>query len=273
MLFSDLIVHEVRACDYPEFKDDILAFGKYGGDKFVKLRDAPLIVIGDVHGDLRSLETIFAKEGELGEDTLVIFLGDYGDRGDRQLETWWSIIRFKSAFPNNVVTVRGNHEPLGWAVPVPHDLPLKFDAVFGGERGGELYGDLFGAFENMVLLAESDGLLFMHGGLPVNIFDPLDRSLLDREAYQFLWNDPADISGYMPSPRGLGYLFGEGITIKWLKSLGANYVVRGHEPCDGFKFDHNGRVVTIFSCKGPPYFNQNAAYMKFVGGRMDMITF
>ena len=263
----------MKSHDYQDLKNDILIYAKYNNGNFIKLKDTSLMVIGDIHGDLHSLEAIFAREGELDDETLVIFLGDYGDRGYAQLEVWWSIIKFKNAFPHNVVTIRGNHEPLAWAVPVPHDLPLKFDAVFGQERGNELYDDLFGTFKNMVLLAESNGILFMHGGLPINIFDPLDKLPLEREAYQFLWNDPADISGYRLSPRGLGYLFGEDITIKWLRSLEATYVVRGHEPCEGFKLDHHGRVVTIFSRKGYPYYNQNAAYMKFVDGKMHIITF
>ena len=39
---------------------------------------------------------------------------------------------------------------------------------------------------------------------------------------------------------------------------------RGHEPVgEGFKINHDGKVLTLFSRKGPPYFNKHAAYLDF----------
>jgi protein phosphatase len=44
--------------------------------------------------------------------------------------------------------------------------------------------------------------------------------------------------------------------------LNVNVLIRGHEPCqDGFKIDHSGKVLTLFSRKGPPYFNAYGAYL------------
>jgi protein phosphatase len=40
-------------------------------------------------------------------------------------------------------------------------------------------------------------------------------------------------------------------------------MVRGHEPCqEGFKLDHNRKILTLFSRKGPPYFNDHGAYLR-----------
>ena len=48
-----------------------------------------VLVIGDLHGDLESLfailqESQFLQKMEKTNDATLIFLGDYGDRGDNQ---------------------------------------------------------------------------------------------------------------------------------------------------------------------------------------------
>jgi len=45
--------------------------------------------------------------------------------------------------------------------------------------------------------------------------------------------------------------------------MGARTLVRGHEPCElGYRFNHGGLILTLFSRKGPPYFNEMAAYLE-----------
>ncbi|MFQ6095980.1 MAG: metallophosphoesterase, partial [Candidatus Bathyarchaeia archaeon] len=79
-----------------------------------------------------------------------------------------------------------------------------------------------------------------------------------------LWSDPMEnIIGTYPSPRGAGMLFGKDVTDKFLKMLDVRTIVRGHEPADdGYKVNHDGRILTIFSRKGPPYYNQYGAYLQ-----------
>ncbi|MEM2897343.1 MAG: hypothetical protein QXG01_07250, partial [Candidatus Bathyarchaeia archaeon] len=81
---------------------------------------------------------------------------------------------------------------------------------------------------------------------------------------EILWSDPCEgIVGTLPSPRGAGKLFGKDVTKRVLDSLGVKTLIRGHEPCmDGVKVNHDGRILTIFSRKGHPYHNLNAAYLK-----------
>jgi protein phosphatase len=111
--------------------------------------------------------------------------------------------------------------------------------------------------------------LMIHGGLPpqaktiedlayANTLHPKQSFLED-----MLWSDPNEIiKGTCASPRGAGKLFGENITNQALKRFDAKILIRGHESCeDGFKICHNGKVLTIFSRKGPPYFNAYGAYL------------
>jgi protein phosphatase len=78
-----------------------------------------------------------------------------------------------------------------------------------------------------------------------------------------LWSDPAEgISGVSLSPRGAGKLFGEDVTEQVLERVNAKILIRGHEASNkGYKINHNGKVLTLFSRKGPPYFNRYAAYL------------
>ena len=66
-------------------------------------------VIGDIHGDLRSLEAVLGQLPVRDDDT-VVFLGDYVDRGPDSRGVIERVRRFVREFPGKTVTLRGNHE-------------------------------------------------------------------------------------------------------------------------------------------------------------------
>ncbi|MER3570340.1 MAG: hypothetical protein C4348_01930, partial [Patescibacteria group bacterium] len=74
------------------------------------------IFVGDLHGDAEAVESILEQTGfiermERGEkDVYLVFLGDYGDRGYKQIEAIAMVIDLKLRYPNNVILLRGNHE-------------------------------------------------------------------------------------------------------------------------------------------------------------------
>src|SRR4030042_3395273 len=105
-------------------------------ERLVKL--APLgeaLVVGDLHGDLESLIAILQSSGftrKMAEcnDAALIFLGDYGDRGARSAEVYYTILRLKLAFSAQGILLRGNHEGPEDLLAYPHDLPVNFQARF-----------------------------------------------------------------------------------------------------------------------------------------------
>jgi hypothetical protein len=100
----------------------------------------------------------------------------------------------------------------------------------------------------------------VHGGISVRGFGIDDYVEPDRDLLtEVLWNDPYDEYGYRPSYRGAGFLFGSDVTSKFLRDNNLNLIIRGHEPCNGYMWRHNRRLLTIFSRLGPPYFNNRAA--------------
>jgi protein phosphatase len=239
------------------------------------------VIIGDLHGDLESLVDIlkgssFLERMNRNHDGLMIFLGDYGDRGAYSVEIYYVVLRLKLLFPKQVVLMRGNHE-LFWAhggqddlAPSPHDMPLQFQARFG-ERGDEAYGKIRNLFEHLYsALLVQERYLMIHGGLSEKARKPEDFAYAHasypevRLLEDILWSDPDDsINGVRESPRGAGKLFGENVTENVLGRFGVKILIRGHEPCEeGYKINHSGRVLTLFSSKGSPYFNSHGAYLE-----------
>jgi serine/threonine protein phosphatase 1 len=66
--------------------------------------------IGDIHGDLAALRTVFERLPEIVADDTVVFLGDYIDRGPDSAGVIAWVMDFVAKCPGKVVTLRGNHE-------------------------------------------------------------------------------------------------------------------------------------------------------------------
>jgi len=233
--------------------------------------DGEAVVIGDIHGDIESLSYVLRNSNfPENDDTVLVFLGDYGDRGAYSAEVYYTVMKLKLAFPERVILIRGNHEGPEDLLAYPHDLPLQFKARFGSE-GVSIYSkirQLFDYLYNAVYVPKR--FLMIHGGLPAQA-----RGLEDiANAHQIhpqktfleelLWSDPyEEIKGVLASPRGAGKLFGLDVTLRLLKLFKVKLLIRGHEPCmEGFKINHDGRVLTLFSRKGSPYHNVFGAYLQ-----------
>jgi hypothetical protein len=233
------------------------------------------IIVGDLHGDLESLTHIledsnFLGKARSGRDVLLVFLGDYGDRGSHSPEVYYVVLKLKALFPERVVLMGGNHEGPYDLLASPHDLPIQMNRKFG-ENGSEAYlklRELFNHLYTGVLIEER--YVFLHGGVPsqaTNVNDIAyahEKHPRERHLEEILWNDPwKGIKGTIASPRGAGRLFGEDVTNKLLAMLNVKALIRGHESCpDGYKSMHGGRVLTLFSRKGPPYNNTFGAYLR-----------
>ncbi|MCL6578629.1 MAG: serine/threonine protein phosphatase [Candidatus Bathyarchaeota archaeon] len=243
--------------------------------RLVKLKpQGEALIIGDLHGDLGSLIDIFKMSNLLQKmskntDAILIFLGDYGDRGEYSKEIYYTVLKLKLLFPKQVILMRGNHEGPEDLTASPHDLPVEFEVKFG-EKWTNVYAkirELFACLYNAVLVEER--YLIIHGGLPprtrgiedlafAHVTHPKQRVLED-----MLWSDPDDtVKEVCASPRGAGRLFGEKVTNEVLRRFNVKILIRGHEPSkEGFKIDHHGKILTLFSRKGPPYFNTFGAYL------------
>ncbi|RLE66152.1 MAG: serine/threonine protein phosphatase [Thermoprotei archaeon] len=243
--------------------------------KFIKMRDellSPLgymlvraikprkiVFVGDLHGDFESLEKIYEKYSE-EKDILIVFLGDYVDRGPKQLETLLGVLLWKLENPEKIVMLRGNHETPSM------NMYYGFMAALRNNLG-ELYSIFYRDFVEPLYLKLSiafladwdDSRIFaVHGGIPVEPFRIEDIEELEPELdpddpilMQLLWNDPNDrVEKYRSSFRGPGvYVFGREVFERFVKENKVKLVVRAHEPVYGVSTMFEGRLYTVFTCR------------------------
>lgn len=207
-----------------------------------------ILAIGDVHGSSRSLRTIIKSLFErkildhnlhLKEGYVMVFTGDYTDRGTRGPETWDILSKLKQENPINVTLLRGNHETLSLALSneffnqmassTLSDMPIA--------KGKELIDTLFNALPLGICLGTRAHtsqpfhfIIFCHGGIyPIVPFNQLLQTTVETyqknnaqnrfgtycksifiESSGILWNDfhanqsLGDLPASKPSDRGPG---------------------------------------------------------------------
>lgn len=276
---------DITCKDFVKLIDDATQLARSGTNKTVNMRilgklvrfeaTGEGIVCGDLHGDLESLVDILKDSDSLARmdkhpDVNLIFLGDYGDRGSFSVEVYWVVLKLKTLFPDQVILLCGNHEGPENLLPIPYDLPTELQKRFG-DQWRLAHGGLRRLFETLhVAVIVERCYLMLHGGPATGVSGVADlasendckkrgNAILE----ELLWNDPNESNDVlMDSPRGAGKLFNKKLTRETLKMLDVHVLIRGHEACkEGFKISHDGQILTLFSRKGPPYFNRHAAYL------------
>lgn len=262
---------EARRASPELYRDLLESAGRLLRPTLLELQARRAYVLGDLHGDLESLVKLLEGLGLEEEGTLLILLGDFVDRGPEQVELLYLLLRLKLQLPNRIVLLRGNHEGPPWLPVFPHDFPDRLARRYGA-AAGELYQKCVELFDALPHACRLGDVLLLHGGLPhrARRLEEL-RNPEPEVLEELLWNDPSEeVAWAEPSPRGAGYLFGRAVTERFFAENDLRLLVRGHEPCEGFKVNHRGSVLTLFSRLGPPYYNARAALLDLVlqGGRL-----
>jgi hypothetical protein len=98
-------------------------------------------IIGDIHGQADKLHALLARLGyrerdgaHRHPDRTAIFVGDFIDRGPRQLDSVTTVRRMTDA--GSALAIMGNHEfnAIAWHTPDP-DRPGEFLRPHGGGLG------------------------------------------------------------------------------------------------------------------------------------------
>ncbi|AIH04031.1 MULTISPECIES: metallophosphoesterase family protein [Thermodesulfobacterium] len=149
-----------------------------------------IFAVGDIHGCLESLEALLEiLPINWGKD-LLIFLGDYIDRGENPRGVVEKIITLKKKYPEHVITLKGNHELMFEWFLEGKNVELFF--YNGGEvtisqyynsekRMVELPLEHQIFFQELRLFFECEDYLFVHAGI-----NPY-KSLKDQTEEDFLW--------------------------------------------------------------------------------------
>ncbi|CCH58651.1 hypothetical protein TBLA_0A08610 [Henningerozyma blattae CBS 6284] len=225
--------------------------------------DTPVIICGDLHGQLHDLWTLFENNGDVS-DNRYLFLGDFVDRGFYSLESFLLLLLCKLRYPDRVTLLRGNHE----SRQITRVYGF-YDEVLRKYGNSSVWRACCEVFDYLALGAVVDGRIFcVHGGLSPEICE-LDRArAIDRKQEvphegamcDLLWSDPEQVRGWAVSPRGAGYLFGRSQVSAFLHTNGLDQVARAHQlVMEGYREMFGGRLVTVWSAPNYCYRCGNVA--------------
>ncbi|XP_064551879.1 serine/threonine-protein phosphatase alpha-2 isoform-like [Drosophila montana] len=240
----------------PLFEQDLInlcyvARETFLDDSMLLYLDAPLRVVGDVHGQFADLLRIMEHCG-FPPQVSYLFLGDYVDRGKNSVETISLLLALKVKYPKNVYLLRGNHES------------QSINRVYGffdeckRRYTIKLWKTFVDCYNCMPVAAIISKRIFCcHGGLSQRMMDLSDIESLPRPTdvpeegllCDLLWSDPDRKGfGYSPSDRGVSFLFGRDVVEKFLRKYDFDLICRAHQVVeDGYEFFAKRQLVTIFS--------------------------
>mmetsp|Transcript_30239 Transcript_30239/g.66308 ORF Transcript_30239/g.66308 Transcript_30239/m.66308 type:complete len:702 (-) Transcript_30239:612-2717(-) len=145
-------------------KEPTLVDLRSGGTKAERV----VTVVGDLHGCTDSLEHVLALcAPSLGRGDVVVFNGDFVDRGAHGAEVLASLLLLKLAHPRSVVLLRGNHEDsmLASVYGFSEELSAKYAA-----SAPPLWAAATRLFAALPLGARTAHALVLHGGIPNEAF-------------------------------------------------------------------------------------------------------
>ncbi|KAL6120966.1 hypothetical protein NUSPORA_02198 [Nucleospora cyclopteri] len=221
-------------------------------------------IIGDTHGqyyDLISyMDDLLIKV--LKENSSILFLGDYVDRGLFSCETFLYLLLLKSHYPKHIYLLRGNHE----SEKMTSYFTFKTECTY--KYGKEMYKLFLEAFKSLPIAAIVQKQAFCcHGGISPSIKNLADINKIDRFSeipYEgifcdLLWSDPHKKYNLMNcenyqfnDQRRTSYFYSYADVKTFLKKFNLKVIIRGHEVQeDGYELyaDINGHasVATVFS--------------------------
>ncbi|XGW02888.1 hypothetical protein V3C99_014709 [Haemonchus contortus] len=230
---------------------------------------APIVIVGDIHGQYGDLLYIFQTCG-WPFDTRYLFLGDYVDRGRNSLEVLVLLLALQIQFPQQVYLLRGNHEikSVNRTYGFYADLRLRYSETLEFDRLLEAVAKVYSQLPLAALLCEK--ILCLHGGLSPKLQSIDDIRKIKKGTIEpsglvedLLWADPSPLcTGFKTNlERGCSYVFGTDVAVERCTKMGILMIVRGHQAVDeGFEISGDRRVVTLFSAPGyqDHYINKGA---------------
>ena len=210
--------------------------------KLIELGSGRTVFVGDTHGDFQASKSIIAKHLK-AENSNIVFLGDYVDRGPQSAENINYLLALKLLHPQNLFLLMGNHEAHGVMRFYPADFWQRLDPG--------LYQRYATVLTSLPLaVATANGIIALHGALPdVESLQEINRIDTSSEAWrQMTWGDWQERGGgslgddaFTGRPQ-----FGKDYFDRVMDRLGKNLLIRSHQPTAPQAM-YQGRCLTIFT--------------------------
>jgi serine/threonine-protein phosphatase 5 len=232
---------------------------------------AQVVVVGDTHGQFHDVCRMLEVVGSPSPTNLLVFNGDFVDRGAWGLETLVLLTAWKLTLPAAVHLLRGNHESA--TCTLMYGFKGELVAKYGKRDWRPVYAACKRLFSSLPLAARiAEATLVLHGGLfrrqpqrsggpgknkrkralpLLHGLEDVTLGTLDdlrkagkggmdpnglgaaRLASDVLWSDPVADPGFRTNDaRGVGMVFGPDVTERFLTENGLRLVLRSHEGPD-----------------------------------------
>jgi len=136
------------------------------------MSDRRIFAVGDIHGSYQKLKLMMDKiDYRPGQGDLLIFLGDYIDRGPQSYEVVETLVELVNKAPDEVITLMGNHEKMfldflnGTIDPQLSANGLAATVRDYSQSEHELTSAHLLFFRNLLLKYEAEKYIFVHAGL------------------------------------------------------------------------------------------------------------
>ncbi len=203
--------------------------------------DQTAVFVGDTHGDCEATHRVLQEF--FNEEHVLVFLGDYVDRGPDSQGNLELLFRAKIERPQGIHLLMGNHE--AWAV-----APFQ-PADFWEEVRPQEEEALTRTLALLPLAAHHPaGVLALHGALPdVESLQDIERIALGSANWRKItWGDWLDGPGYshgeLLGRPTLGRDFFEEVAGR----LGVRVLVRSHQP-QAPLYLYGDQVLTLFTTR------------------------
>jgi predicted MPP superfamily phosphohydrolase len=181
------------------------------------------VFVGDTHGDFEATEEVFHRYFKPGY--ILVFLGDYVDRGDQSKENLLFLFKKKREAPQQVFLLMGNHE--GYCL-------LPFQPADFWESLSRKENALLSEIVHLLPFAAvtENGLIAVHGVPPdvAEVAEVNNIPLCSLHWLQLTWGDFAHAPGDFIEEYGGRPTYGEDYFKRTMKQLNKNILIRSHQP-------------------------------------------
>lgn len=237
--------------------------------------NAPVTIVGDIHGQFFDLLRIMKLTGGDPPEVNYVFLGDYVDRGYHSVETITYLLLLKVKYHSHIVLIRGNHETR--QVSYSYGLYEESNRKYGNPNAWNM---LMEVCNYMPISALVGGKIFcVHGGLSPKLkrldqINAIDRKMEVPHEGPFadlMWSDPDDVENWRANSRGAGYVFGGSVVNEFNHLNGLELIARAHQLVnEGYKYWFSGNsLVTVWSAPNYCYRCGNVASVLKIGPNLE----